>query len=73
MAGLAETHGEAANNIASVTEASVREAMRQERDQELLGQRVDDMQSSVRRFEVSHPKLVGLINNIGQTLWKIGI
>jgi hypothetical protein len=47
--------------------------MRKERNPELLSHSLDGMSLSVRRFEVSHPQLVGLINTIGQTLWKIGI
>jgi hypothetical protein len=39
----------------------------------LLRHSLDGMALSVRRFEVSHPRLVGVINNIGQTLWRMGI
>ena len=73
VAGLAETHGEDARSIAGFTETSVHEAIRKERNPELLSHSLDGMSLSVRRFEVSHPQLVGLINTIGQTLWKIGI
>lgn len=70
---LAETHSEDARSIAGFTETSVHEAIRKERNPELLSHSLDGMSLSVRRFEVSHPRLVGLINSIGQTLWKIGI
>jgi hypothetical protein len=73
VAGLAETHREDAQSIAGFAETSVYEAMRKERDQELLSHSLDGMALSVRRLEVSHPRLVGIINTIGQTLWKIGI
>ena len=73
VAVLAETHQEDARSIAGFTETSVHEAMRTERNQELLSHSLDGMALSVRRFEVSHPRLVGLVNTIGQTLWKIGI
>jgi hypothetical protein len=70
---LAETHHEDARSIASFTETSVHEATRRERNEELLSHSLEGMALSVRRFEVSHPRLTGLVNTIGQTLWKIGI
>ncbi len=70
---LAETHGEDAHSIAAFTETSVREATRTEKNPELLEMSVSAMKLSARRFEISHPAMVGLINAIGQTLWKIGI
>jgi hypothetical protein len=73
MAVLAETHRDDARSIASFTETSVHEATRQERNNELLTHSLDGLSLSVRRFEVSHSKLTGIVNAIGQTLWKIGI
>ena len=73
VAALEETHDEDARSIASYAEASVHEATRTERNTELLTHSLDGMALSVRRFEVSHPRLTGLVNAIGQTLWKIGI
>jgi hypothetical protein len=73
VAGLAETHRDDARSIAGFAETSVREATREEKNPELLRHSLDGMSLSVRRFEVSHPRLVGLINTIGSTLWNIGI
>jgi hypothetical protein len=73
VAALEETHDEDARSIASYAETSVHEATRAERNTELLTHSLDGMTLSVRRFEVSHPRLTGLVNAIGQTLWKIGI
>jgi hypothetical protein len=70
---LAETHGEDARSIASFTETSVHEATRGERNEELLGYVLEGMKLSVRHFEVSHPKLVSLVDAISRTLWEIGI
>jgi hypothetical protein len=70
---LAETHREDAGSIVGYTEASFNEAIRKEKNPELLSHSLDGLALSARRFEVSHPRLVGLINTIGQTLWKIGI
>lgn len=71
--GLAQTHHDDAKSIAGFAETSVHEATRETKNPELLRHSLDGMEMSVRSFEVSHPRLVGLINNIGQTLWKIGI
>ena len=70
---LAETHHEDARSIASFTETSVREATRGERNEELLSHSLEGMKLSVRSFEVSHPKLVGLVDAISRALWEIGI
>jgi hypothetical protein len=73
MAGLEKTHHEDARSIAGYAETSVHEATRDDKNPELLKHSLDGLALSVRRFEVSHSRLTGLINNIGQTLWKLGI
>jgi Mg2+ and Co2+ transporter CorA len=73
IAGLEKTHHNDARSIAGYTETSVHEATRDDRNPELLKHTLDGLSLSVRRFEVSHSRLTGLINNIGQTLWKLGI
>lgn len=70
---LGEDNHEHAGSIASFTESSVREATRLQRDSELLEHSLKGMSLSVRKFEVSHPALVGIINSIGQSLNSIGI
>ena len=70
---VSSLHGDDARSIAGYTEASVHEATREKLNKELLQHSLDGLSLSVRRFEVSHPQLTGLINNIGQTLWKLGI
>jgi hypothetical protein len=70
---LAETHHEDARSIASFAESSVHEATRGERNEELLSHSLEGMKLSVRRLEVSHPALVGLVDAISRALWEIGI
>jgi len=70
---LNESHSEEALSIAKMTEASVQVASRTTPDLELLEHSLAGMKLSTRSFEVSHPKLVGVINTIGQTLSNIGI
>lgn len=73
ISGLALTHRDEAHSVAGFTATSVHEATRENRDPELLKHSIDGLSMSVRAFEVSHPRLTGLINTIGQTLWKMGI
>jgi hypothetical protein len=70
---LAETHDDDARSVIGFAETSVHEATRLEVNPELLSHSLDGMTLSVRRFEVSHPKLIDLINTIGQTLRNIGL
>ena len=73
VTALAATHEDDAHSVAGFAATSVHEATRENRNPELLKQSLDGMSMSVRSFEVSHPRLTGLINTIGQTLWKMGI
>lgn len=70
---LGESHTEDARSIANYTATSVQEATRENPNPELLKHSLEGMSKSVEIFEVSHPKLVGVINNLGQTLMNIGI
>lgn len=70
---LAETYHDDARSIASFTESSVQEATRGQRNEELLNHSLEGMKLSVRRFEATHPKLVGLVNEISRSLWEVGI
>ena len=73
IAALSETHGEHAQSIAGFTSVSAHEAMRQQRDPELMKMSLDGLSSSVRDFEGSHPTLVQIVNRICQTLANLGI
>lgn len=73
IGNLEDVHQEHAGSIVSYTESSIREAMRAEPDNDMLNHSLQGLSLSVRRFEVSHPTLIGVINNIGQVLGNIGI
>ena len=73
VSALAMTHQDDAHSVAGFAATSVHEATRENKNPELLKQSLDGLSMSVRAFEVSHPRLTGLINTIGQTLWKMGI
>ncbi|KMQ52481.1 hypothetical protein CHISP_0748 [Chitinispirillum alkaliphilum] len=70
---LNTTNSSEAASIANYAETSFREAIRREKSTELLRHSVEGLSISARKFEITHPTLTGIINNIGQTLVNIGI
>jgi hypothetical protein len=70
---LYEAHCEDVCSIAGFLERSVQEALRDEKNPALLRHSREGLLLSSRRFEVSHPTLIGLINDISLTLSNIGI
>jgi hypothetical protein len=73
VAQLSKTHDQEAQSIARLTEASTQEATRPQQDPELLKGSLEDLSSSVRGFEESHPRLVQIVNAISSTLSNLGI
>jgi len=70
---LARTDADQAQSIASFAQASTHEAMRTEKNEELLKLSIDGLSASVDGFEKSHPQLVQLVNRICTTLANLGI
>ena len=70
---LSKTDAEDAQSIAVFTEVSIHEAIREEKNPQLLKLSLQGLSTSVERFENSHPKLVGIVNSICNTLSNIGI
>jgi hypothetical protein len=64
---------EKALSITGFTEVSTREAIREEPKQELVDISLKGLGASVDEFEVSHPKLVSVVNRISMMLSNIGI
>jgi hypothetical protein len=73
IAELSRTHGDHAQSIAGFTNLSAHEAIRDEKNPELLKLSLDGLSSSVAGFEKSHPKLVEIVNRICVTLSNLGI
>lgn len=73
IAALSRTHNEHAESIAGFTEVSTREAMRQEKNPELIELSIEGLEKSVQGFETSHPTLVGIVNRICTMLSNLGI
>ena len=70
---LSKADAEDAQSIAVFTEVSIHEAIREEKHPQLLNISLKALSTSVKRFENSHPKLVGIVNSICNTLSNIGI
>jgi len=73
VAELSRTHNEHAESITGFTEVSTREAIRREKNPELLELSVKGLATSVEGFETSHPTLVGVVNRICAMLSNLGI
>jgi hypothetical protein len=73
IAALPRTHDEQAQSIAGFAEVSAHEAIREEKNPELLKLSIQGLSSSVEGFEKSHPQLVGIVNRICTTLSNMGI
>jgi len=70
---LSQTHAEETRSITGFTEISVHEAMRGEKNPQLLKLSLEGLSKSVEGFEGSHPKLVAAVNRICLTLANLGI
>ena len=73
IADLSQTHHEQAESIAGFAELSTHEATRSAKSPELFNLSIEGLTSSVQGFEVSHPKLVGIINTFCTMLSNLGI
>jgi len=68
-----DEHAEHAESITGFIERLTHEAMRREKNPDLLKHAVDGLSASVKGFEVSHPQLVETVNYISNTLANMGI
>ena len=70
---LSKTHPEQTQSITGFTGVSIHEAMRENKNPQLLKLSLQGLSTSVKGFEGSHPELVGIVNSICLTLSNIGI
>ena len=70
---LSKTHADHAESIAGFAQTSTHEAIREEKNPELLELSLKGLATSVDGFEKSHPSLVQIVNRICTTLSNIGI
>jgi len=73
IAELSETHHDQAESIVGFAEISTHEATRSEKSAALFDLSLEGLTSSVQGFEVSHPRLVGIINSFCTMLANSGI
>ncbi len=70
---LAKTKREEAESIAGFTRLSTYEAARDKKNPKSLDMSLKGLTSSAEEFEVSHPKLVRMVNAFCDMLAKMGI
>ena len=70
---LSKTHPEHTQSITELTEMSIHEAIRKEKNPQLLQLSLQRLSTSVEGFEGSHPKLVGIVNSLCLALSNVGI
>jgi hypothetical protein len=73
VAPLVATHGESAHQITGHADAAVQAAVRREEQPDAAAQAVEGLAASVRDFEVSHPRLVQIVDRLALTLSNMGI
>lgn len=73
VAELSQTHQEHAQSIVGFAELSTHEATRREKSPVLFNLSLEGLASSVQGFEISHPRLVGVINSFCTMLANSGI
>jgi Domain of unknown function (DUF4404) len=73
VGNLSTEEAERAQSIAGFTAVSAHEAMREQKNPELVDLSLKGLAQSVQGFEDSHPKLVQVVNSICTTLSNLGI
>jgi hypothetical protein len=70
---FSKTHAEHAESITGFTGVSTHEAMREQKNLQLMKLSLKGLSSSVDEMESSHPRLVAIVNKIAQILANMGI
>lgn len=70
---LSQTHHEQAESIVGFAELSAHEATRCEKSPKLFNLSIEGLTSSVQEFEISHPRLVAIVNSFCTMLANSGI
>ncbi len=70
---LAKIDSDRASSIASFTEISTNESMREETKKDVLDISLKGLNTSIEDFEVEHPQLVSIVNRISIMLSNLGI
>lgn len=70
---LAMDHAEEATSIVGFTQMTAHEVTRNTPEQELVDVSLQGLATSARKFEVTHPEMVGTVNAICHILAKMGL
>ena len=70
---FSKIHPEHTQSITSFAAVSIHEAIREEKNPQLLNLSLQGLSTAVEGFQGSHPKLVWIVNSICHSLSKSGI
>jgi hypothetical protein len=70
---LSKTHAEHAESITGFAKVSTHEAIRENKNQNLIKLSLSGLTSSIDELESTHPKLVETVNKISHILANMGI
>ncbi len=73
VAPLVATHEEHAHEIADSAQAAVEAAVRRDEQPQEAAEALEGLAASVREFEVTHPRLVAIVDRLALTLSNMGI
>lgn len=73
IVSLSDNDKENAASIANFTSSSAHEAIKSDKNEELLAISLDGLATSVRKFEVTHPELTKAVNAVCNFLSNLGI
>ncbi len=71
--GVASADPDRARSITGFTELSAHEATRDQPSQATMKSAIAGLESTVKGFEVAHPKLTAVVNRIAESLSNLGI
>lgn len=73
LSDLKNINPDSAHDIADKTQVSAEKVLSSDNNKNELQENIDGLQGTVEEFEVSHPKLVQIVNRLCMMLSDIGI
>ena len=73
ISGVPAPDAEKARSVANFAETAFHEASKSQKDTGLIDLAMEGLEESVKTFEVSHPQLVRIVNDICSLLARLGI
>jgi len=73
LAQVSDAHGDHAENITRLVEASAQEVTRRKKRPEHLGKLLDELKQAAQKFEASHPHLAAFVSEYSAILSALGV